>query len=65
MIHWSLSFLSVCHIFSVNITKDEGRNGNILPITRKQSSRGVLQNKDYLKCRESALESDAEELISG
>ena len=46
MIHWRVGSLSISHIFFVNTTKDEGRNGYILLlITQKQLSKGVLQNK--------------------
>ena len=31
--------------FYINIDKDEGRTGNIFQITRKQPSKGALQNK--------------------
>ena len=31
--------------FYINIDKDEGRTGNIFQITRKQPSKGTLQNK--------------------
>ena len=45
MIHWSVSYLSISHIFYVNIIKYEGRNVNILLITRKPLFKGVLQNR--------------------
>ena len=46
MTHWRVSSLSISHIFFVNTTKDQGRNGYILLlITQKQFSKSVLQNK--------------------
>ena len=51
-VQWSteacLSF-QLLTFFYVNIIKDDGKNGNILLITRKQSSKGVMHNKCIYK----------------